>query len=101
MADEGIVIKTAKGTYSMPEFAKEPYKPFKLTVGIMVRESLAEARQPLPLANMHRLVNNRGEEEVDLASLRVELGRLTNKGAIVRVARGVYSLPEFADSTDN
>ena len=101
MADEGIVLKTARGIYSMPEFAKERYEPFKLTIGIMVRESLTEARQPLPVPDIHRLINSRSEDEVSLESLRVELGRLTSKGTIVRVARGIYSLPEFADSADN
>ena len=95
---EGTVLKLARGIYSLPEFAKEEYKPLNPSIGMRTIAILKKARRPLHSSDIHRLVNSESGNEIRLGSLRVELFRLDKRGKIIKTERGVYSLPEFVQS---
>ncbi len=100
IVEEGTVLKLARGIYSLPEFAKEEYKPFKPSIGMRTIAILKKARRPLHSSDIHRLANSESGGEIRWDSLRVELFRLNKEGKIIKTERGVYSLPEFLQSQD-
>ena len=97
MAREGLIIRVAISIYSLPEFVDEYYETPKPTIETRIMAVLAEASQPLHWRIIYRLVNTDGQKEVSLSGVGGRLVSMTKKGIILRVAHGIYSLPEFVD----
>ena len=98
MKNEGMIVKTQLGVYSLPEFSGEEYEPFKMTTSARAMAALAKSARPLHILDIYRLANEDEEKEaLGLPSLRAAVAVLTNEQRVVRLARGVYSLPEFTE----
>ena len=98
MVRKGTIVRVEKGVYSLPEFADEEYKlPDKITNQAKLSTLLKQAGKPLHLAIIDRLLESEGYEPEDMGNIDLTLPLMVRKGTIVRVKKGVYSLPEFAD----
>ncbi len=97
MANKGLVIRIIRGVYSMPEFVNEYYELPKLNIPLRVYLTLLEAGRPLHTTKMHHFVNADDQNRISLSGLQNSIASMAKARAIVRVERGVYSLPEFAD----
>ncbi len=97
MTKEGTVIRVNQSIYSMPEFAGGDYKLSEVATNVRLIAALKEAGRPLHWQEAHQKAEEDGYSPLNLKSTRMVLAQMTEKGAAVRVKRGFYSLPEFAD----
>ncbi len=97
LANEGLITRAARGVYSMPESADECYELPKVTIKSRVYFTLLEAEQPLHWQEAHRQIEQDGYGPIEFEGTRSQVIKMVQEGMIVRVSRGVYSLPKFAD----
>ncbi len=96
LIDERVIVRVARGVYSMPEFADEYYELPKLTLSLRVYFALLEAGRPLHTTEVRRLVNLDSQDEIVLQKIGAMLVWMTEEKKAVRLETGIYSLPEFA-----
>ncbi len=96
MTKEGTVIRVNQSIYSMPEFAGGDYKLPEVAANVRLIAALKEAGRPLHWQEAHQKAEEDGYGPIKPSSTRKVLAQMTEKGTVVRVKRGFYSLLEFA-----
>ncbi len=84
---------------SAPEKADEDQESLPSTIADRLTRVLSEMGQPLYWQDIHSLAETDGLGEINTKSTLNALVTMTLKGVMVRISRGVYSLPEFANET--
>ncbi len=97
MTKEGMVIRVDQSIYSMPEFADGDYELSEVAANVRLIEALKEAGRPLHWQEAHRKAEEDGYGPLNPHSTRTALAQMVEKRTALRVKRGFYSLPEFAD----
>ena len=98
MMQERMVIRVGRGVYSLPEFADKDYeRPVKITINVRLGAVLKEAGQPLHWQEAHQRVEQDGYGPIEFENARSQVIGMMQERMVIRVGRGVYSLPEFAD----
>ena len=98
MCYENLLIRIEQDVYSLPEFADKEYElPQKIiTTRDRVSAVFEQSDRPLSLHNIYMLAMTDGLGYISDASVSGLAGEMCRKNLLVRVDRGVYSLPEFA-----
>ena len=90
------MVKKSVELLACAEAAQSQEAP-QTTISDRSIQILAEMRRPLHRQDIHLLAEIDGLGEIQLGSLTNTLGKMIRKGTIVRIEKGVYSLPEFAE----
>ncbi len=91
------IARIAEGTYCLPELADQEYEepPFKIRDKLL--SILQAAGRPLHCYEMYQFAEEGEYGAIKHGNIPTILTQLTQEGLTVRVVRGVYSIPEFAD----
>ncbi len=96
LAHKGTITRVARGIFSLPEFVDQEALKIMSTRN-RILQTLKQAGQPLHHKTVYQEICNDGNEQILPENISNLLNALAHKGTITRVARGIFSLPEFVD----
>ena len=94
MLKKKIAERVEQGFYVLPEFAGQPYEPFRLTIEMRIAAAFREAARPLDVREAHQRAEADGYGDINFRSVDSAISSLQRKGLIIRVRRGLYCLAD-------
>ena len=98
MARDGAIVRLQSGIYAVPQTAEKWREVFSAppTNEAKIAQVLKHAGRPLHYLTVCQELSADGGKALAFGNVNSKLNSMVREGAIVRVERGIFALPEFA-----